>query len=156
MASGLQGLVCWRPAVRPVLAMLPLALLVVHFPQLDLSHDFSVRARAQAVLDASPPNAAIFGNWHDIVPVEYLYRIEGQRPDLGIYNLFLFRQPDLQAYIRRLVESRRPVAFINSQIENVSLADSRWAWIFSAYAVQTVSLPTIDGVPLRLFLLSPR
>ncbi|MFQ5613887.1 MAG: DUF2723 domain-containing protein [Anaerolineae bacterium] len=74
----------------------------------DLSDDWSARARGEAILSQLPPNAIIFGWWDTIPVIEYLQLVEGQRPDVQAINRFLIAPWDMEALIRQEV-AHRPV-----------------------------------------------
>jgi transmembrane protein TMEM260 (protein O-mannosyltransferase) len=74
----------------------------------DLSHDWSTRARSEASLRVARPNALVFGWWNTVPPIEYLQLVEGWRPDVQAINRFLIPYPDMRQLILREV-SRRPV-----------------------------------------------
>ncbi len=82
----------------PLAAALPLVLLVINLPLLNLRTDDHVRERAQIILDALPTGSVI-GSWFEIVPIQYLQIIEGQRPDLQVYNQFLFDKNTLLQFV---------------------------------------------------------
>ena len=46
-----------------------------------------------------PANATVVGRWTDIVGLEYLQIVEGQRYDLHLYNLFYIDDIDFVAYL---------------------------------------------------------
>ncbi|MBI5959458.1 MAG: DUF2723 domain-containing protein [Chloroflexi bacterium] len=92
--------------LRPILAFgLPMILLVINFPLLNLSSDRTVRTRAEHLLAEIPPNAVVLGHWWDIVPLQYLQMVEHQRTDLALRNQFLFSKADYQAYLAWYLES---------------------------------------------------
>lgn len=145
IAFGLRWMVERLPAVRPALVALPLLLLVAHFPLLDLSGETSVRTRAEATLARVDEGAAVFGQWHDVVPLEYLHFVEGWRPDVTIYNRFLFAEVDLRDFVSYLVESGRGVVFVHTLLEGTP-ADG---WLFAGYEVEIVPVP--DETALYLY-----
>ncbi len=61
-----------------------------------------VRVRAENILKSAPPNAIVFANWGDITPLVYLQKVEGERPDIRLYNLFLINVDDLITFTRTL------------------------------------------------------
>jgi hypothetical protein len=101
-----------QPAAQVIFALaLPVILGVINFPLLDLSHDTSVRDRAGRLMQAIPQDAVVFGQWWDIVPLQYLYIVEDQRPDLTLRNLFLFDQPTFEAYVSMHLD-RQPTPIV--------------------------------------------
>ncbi len=116
LAFGLSW--CLRPVPNALKAgafLLPLLFVVVNFPLLDLSHDFSAQTRAEQTLAALPPKAAVFGDWLTIVPAQYLQIVEARRPDLTLYNLFLFDSLPLSRYVVALLDQPdRPIVFLSN------------------------------------------
>ncbi len=92
---------------------LPLLALVVNFSSLDYSYDTSVRDHAQAVLNSLPKNAIVAGYWADVTPLQYLHFVEKQRPDIKIYDLFLFSPSDFHQYMNYVTEGQDgPIVFV--------------------------------------------
>ncbi len=96
---------------------LPLYLLIEHFPQIDRSHDNSVRTAWEAILAQPIPQDAILvtNDRDEMVPQWYLKYVEGRRPDLT--GLFPLIQPgpewtDVGAVAESAVRSGRPVELI--------------------------------------------
>lgn len=74
----------------------------------DLSDDWSARARGETILDKVEPNALVLGRWDTVPVIEYLQQVEGRRPDVQAINRFLIAYDDM----RRLIEQEvicRPV-----------------------------------------------
>jgi hypothetical protein len=138
VAFGLQRLFRILPDLLRAGALfaLPLVALITNFSAADLSNDTSVRLYAEAVLQKLPPNAVVAGYWADITPLQYLQFVEHQRPDVKIYDLFMFKPTYFRSYVNRLNESgRTPVVLINSAI--MSLPDTS-----STYRVSLVPVLT--------------
>jgi hypothetical protein len=74
----------------------------------DLSDDWSARARGEAILHQVEPNALVFGWWDTVPVIEYLQLVEGQRPDVQAINRFLIAYDDMRHLIEQEV-IRRPV-----------------------------------------------
>jgi hypothetical protein len=74
----------------------------------DLSDDWSTRARGEAILHQVEPNALVFGWWDTVPVIEYLQLVEGQRPDVQAINRFLIAYDDMRHLIDQEV-TRRPV-----------------------------------------------
>jgi hypothetical protein len=96
---------------------LPLYLLIAHFPQIDRSHDNSVRTAWEVILSQPIPQDAILvtNDRDEMVPQWYLKYVEGRRPDLT--GLFPLIQPesewaDVGAVAESAVLSGRPVDLI--------------------------------------------
>jgi hypothetical protein len=83
----------WLARLRWAALLLPLALVVVAYPERDLSHDAGPRAAAEALLQAAPPHAVLLtpGD-RTIFTLWYFQHVEGLRPDLRLVdaNLFAF------------------------------------------------------------------
>ncbi len=74
----------------------------------NLSDDWSARARGEEILRRVEPNALVLG-WWDVVPlIEYLQLVEGQRIDVQTINRFLIFHDDMCRLVEREV-ARRPV-----------------------------------------------
>jgi hypothetical protein len=103
-----------------IFAALPLLALFSNFSSVDLSRDTSVRDHAQAVMDALPENAVVAGYWSDITPLQYLQFVEGQRPDIKIYDLFMFSPTDFHTFVENLSETgQTPIVLTNTAIMDV-------------------------------------
>ena len=100
-------------AVRGLAVAFALLLLIVNYPLVNLHGDSSVRDRAQTMLDAIPQDAAVLGVWWDIVPLQYLHIVEDQRPDLDLYNLFLFPDEADAAQFLDHAAAQRQVVFVS-------------------------------------------
>lgn len=88
------------------------------WPLVDLSDDWSTRARGEAILELARPNALIVGWWGTVPVVEYLQLVEGQRPDVQAINRFLIRPDDLRELVEHEVD-RRPV-YLDEPLEGLS------------------------------------
>ncbi len=106
----------------PIAAALPLVLLLVNLPLLNLRGDDHVRQRAELILNAIP-SGSVFGSWFEIVPMQYLQIVEGERPDLQLYNEFLFDDATLIQYVSTI----EPVSFVGGQFDPRFL-DSGGSW----------------------------
>jgi hypothetical protein len=97
-ALGAEVLLCWLDRrlqargwlrILPVLllACVPLANVVAHYPEALDRRQIETRAQAQAILDQPLPEGAVLaGPWSEITPLRYLQRVEGVRPDLWIIH----------------------------------------------------------------------
>lgn len=155
LAYGLQWLIrSIAPQSKPILVfLLPLILLTVNFQRLDLSHDTSVRANTQSLMTALPANARVFGGWWDIVPLQYLQIVEGQRPDVHLYNTFLFQKPDVSIYVQQHIADAVawPLVFLNSAIPYI---DSQ-CYTLDALGVNSAITYNSSGL-FGGFILSPK
>lgn len=94
--------------LQGLLAAAVLAATLWNWRLVDLSHDWSTRARGEAILRAAQPHALIFGWWGTVPAIQYLQLVEGQRPDVQAINRFLIPYPDMRQLIAREI-SRRPI-----------------------------------------------
>ncbi|HKZ84724.1 MAG TPA: DUF2723 domain-containing protein [Anaerolineae bacterium] len=92
----------------------------------DLSSDWSARARGEAILHAAAPHALILGWWDAVPLIEYLQLVEGQRPDVQAINRFLIAPDAMRQLIRREV-ARRPVYIDSVPDELRAIADAKLA-----------------------------
>jgi transmembrane protein TMEM260 (protein O-mannosyltransferase) len=88
-----------RPLLVGAALLLPLLPLLGNYARLDASANRDARALAEQVLAQAGPNAALYGYWLEITPVQYLLLVERQRPDLEAVNLST-------RLLRRLREAR--------------------------------------------------
>ena len=95
-----------------VLFIYALALFLLNYPLVDGSRDYSVRHRAEITLDSMPEEAIVFGDWFDLVPLQYLQLVEGVRPDLRLYNLFLFKEATLSKWLADLLQHREAIVLL--------------------------------------------
>ena len=92
----------------------------------DLSGDWSARTRGDAILRIAKPNALIFGWWDTVPVVEYLQRVEGQRPDVQAINRFLIAPEDMSRLIAHEL-ARRPT-YVDSLSDDLrKIADAKSA-----------------------------
>lgn len=107
-------------SVPKVLWLLVPALMAVNsLAQLGIRLHDDVRSEATAIIDAMPQDAVVFGVWGDIVPLEYLHLIDGERTDLTLRNLFFFdSQEGVIGQIARLTSDAptRPIVFLSSLV----------------------------------------
>jgi hypothetical protein len=115
LALGLERAIQRAPSRlrAAVLIVIPLAVFVANFTLIDLSGDWSVRTRAEATSTLLPDNALVFGDWQTIVPLQYLQMVEGKRPDLRLYNVFLFDEMGLSQYLDHSLSLHQPVIFLS-------------------------------------------
>lgn len=147
LAFGLQYLLRKLPAVPRygLLVTIPLLMLVTNFSRVDLSRDVSVRTHAQAVIEALPPNAVVAGYWPDITPLQYLQYVENRRPDLKIYDLFMFEPDDFRTYVDNLNEDQQTIVLTQSAI--VAVPDTSYEvvpiWTYLPGQEQLVEFPVL-------------
>jgi hypothetical protein len=89
-----------------------LAALVVNWPLVDLSDDWSTRQRGEAILRLAAPDALVLGWWDTVPVVQYLQLVEGRRPDVQAMNRFLISHRDMLRLIER--EAPRRAVYIDS------------------------------------------
>jgi hypothetical protein len=131
--GGAVGARAWRWAAWPLALALPVALLVVHLPEMRTHGNTLVRDYGEAVLRSVPPGGVLLVSGDDLIgSVRYLQQAEGLRPDVhvlatGIVPLPWFRQvaarhmPDLVLppepfTFRQFIDAnlpRRPIVVCN-------------------------------------------
>jgi hypothetical protein len=122
LAFGLNTLHMLVPKIvrYSVMFGLPALALVTNFAAVDLSGNTSVRNHAQAVLESLPQDAVVAGYWADITPLQYLQFVENQRPDLKIYDLFMFKPDDFHTYVEHLsTTGQTPIVLTSTAIMDV-------------------------------------
>lgn len=124
MACGLAALGGWlrarrRPHARILLLLVPLLVTLYSLRTLGQRLRDDVRGEATAVMVALPEDALVFGVWGDVVTLEYLQILEGERPDLTLRNLFFFdSESGVLGHIARQQESNsaRPLVFLSDLV----------------------------------------
>jgi len=95
--------------------LLPVIFLIVNFPLIKPGSNTEIRERSEALFEQIPPDAAVFGVWWDIVPLQYLQIVEGQRDDLALYNLFQLDVTQLAQYLDGpMIQPGQPVIIISA------------------------------------------
>ena len=116
---GFQQLLAWMRQVSPGRAgswsvsllrgvMVAAVLLAVawNWRLVDLSGDWSARARGESILRNAQADALVFG-WWDTVPIlQYLQLVEGQRPDVQAINRFLISPANMERAIQAQLPDR--------------------------------------------------
>ncbi len=126
LAFGLHGLLqgVRRGRAFYVLA-LPVLMLLVNFPLLNLSRETSVRTAGETLLADLPLNADVFGDWYEIFPLQYLQTVEGWRSDVRLYPTFSFRGTLLPFVNTHADPTKpyhdRPVVFLTAAIKSSRL-----------------------------------
>jgi hypothetical protein len=135
LGIGYQELLTWvraagtarqaRYIMWPLRALMTGAVLLAtawNWRLVDQSGDWSTRTRAEQTLQSVEPHALILGWWDTVPAIEYLQRVEGQRPDVQAINRFLITPSDMQRLIAREVDDRpvyidRPPADLPAHVE---------------------------------------
>lgn len=117
LAVGLKAFIDNFPPLLKtgLLVGLPLLMLVVNFPLLDLSDETSVRERSEALLENLPSDARVFGEWRTMSPLAYYQIVQRERPDLHLYNLFLFPKADLRIFVEASLARGETVIFTEGE-----------------------------------------
>ncbi len=162
LAYGLDWFVGKAPAfIQGIVAVgLPLVFLIANLPLLDISHDTRVRDRAERIAEVLPINAVTFGDWWDIIPLQYLQFVEHRRTDLRLYNLFSFQQTPLDLYLVVLEKgSRIPVAVVSDEAQRIPIAafiqNPRYTISFISVELPS-SIVQSQETPSRIVILEPR
>jgi hypothetical protein len=107
-----------------VAVILPLLMLGMNFATVDASQVTQVRERAETMMAIVPEDAIVFGNWLDIITLQYLQLVEHQRSDVMLYNLYYFDDHDFNVYLSNLAtQSERPVIFLSGMLDNQAKTD---------------------------------
>lgn len=83
---------------------------------LNLSQDRSTRDIATTLLLSAPADAVVVARWFEVAPMEYLHYVEGVRPDLALYNPFLFGSATLDTFLRAVLDEGRTVWAIERDV----------------------------------------
>ena len=138
----------WRWAAWPVALALPIALVVVHLPEVRRHGNTLVRDYGEAVLRSVPADGVLLVSGDDLIgSVRYLQHVEGVRPDVsvlptGVVPLPWFRKvaarrmPDLVLpsepfTFRQFVDAnlpRRPVVVCNRMPWLATLEEAYALW----------------------------
>jgi hypothetical protein len=74
-------------ALYPILLVAMILMMVIlNWSWADMSHNTGPEDFAEVVMNNALPQATIFAEWSPAVILEYFQVVEGQRPDLTIYN----------------------------------------------------------------------
>ena len=90
LGAGLKWLSERLPTARWGVVAVLAVMLIFNYPRVDLSGDTVTRDFAARQLRAVPRNAVIIGGWIDITPLQYLQVVEGQRPDVMVFDFGLY------------------------------------------------------------------
>ncbi|MEO8391695.1 MAG: DUF2723 domain-containing protein [Chloroflexota bacterium] len=117
--------------------VLPLFLLVINFPLLNLNRETQVRTTAEMLMSDLPQNADVLGDLYEIFPLQYLQIIEGWRSDVHLYPTFMFKGT-LVAFVNSHYNalkpmSHRPVVLLEGAAESGYLSSGGYR--FSSLAV---------------------
>jgi hypothetical protein len=135
-------------SVSGAAALLVAAMLVLNYPRVDLSNNWITRQYAEAVLKQVSPGALIVGAWIEITPLEYLQIVEGQRPDVTLFDYGLYIQSRTAALVSRglpLSEARRIPRNEIRRVISDQLSKGRPAYSLDK---NTIVLPAFELVPV--------
>jgi hypothetical protein len=108
-----------KPTARSLLLLVPLLMALYSLRGLGERMQVDVRGEATAIMAVLPDDALVFGVWGDIVTLEYLQILEGQRPDLILRNLFFFdSESGVLGQIAHQQEAQpsRPLVFLSELV----------------------------------------
>lgn len=120
-AAALDWLMQWMHRARPrsefALAVLVLVMLAAGLQRVTLRNQADERGSAANTLRQLPDRAVVFGLWDEMVVLEYLHRIENQRPDVDLYNVFFFKDSTtLAPFVESLLrDTDRPLIFLGER-----------------------------------------
>ncbi|MGB0385104.1 MAG: DUF2723 domain-containing protein, partial [Ardenticatenaceae bacterium] len=107
------GIAHLRPIVPRSLSyvkvLLPLALLLVNMPYVDVSEWHDPRQEAETRLRTAKPDALYMAVWGDAAAMEYLQLTNGLRSDVTVVNTFLTSPSVRQDLVRNALQAKRPV-----------------------------------------------
>jgi hypothetical protein len=95
--------------VPAALAVVAITTLFFNFSYADVSGDWSARELGETIFKEIQFEAAYFGTWKEVPILEYLQIVEGQRPDVELFNLFFLQQDEGAELVQRLLREGRPV-----------------------------------------------
>src|SRR2546430_2835173 len=95
----------WRWAAWPVALALPIALVVVHLPEVRRHGNTLVRDYGEAVLRSVPADGVLLVSGDDLIgSVRYLQHVEGVRPDVSVLPTGVVPLP----WVRKVAARRMP------------------------------------------------
>ena len=134
---GTTAMQYWNPRILQALIVFTvLGAIVYTGPKVNLSNDWTARARGEIILRNVAPNAIVFGWWDTIPVIQYLQLVEGQRPDVQTINRFLISYEDMTTFVQSEIQSH-PI-YINE-------VPGDWAEIYSTQQVGPVSRVALPG-----------
>ena len=71
-------------AVASCLLIAPTLVAAANYRLLNISGDYRAREQSVSLFRLVEPNSIVIGWWTDIAPLEYMQRVEGQRPDVSL------------------------------------------------------------------------
>ncbi|MCB0077427.1 MAG: DUF2723 domain-containing protein [Anaerolineales bacterium] len=134
------------PALLGAMVALTVAASVaLHWPLVDRSQDNSTRDNATAILTTAEENALLIGWWDAIPAVEYLQRVEGERPDIQTLNRFLISHESLQTLLHVSL-GQRPIYV--SELPPVAFHPMRYQPVGDWFRILPTLPPHRENVPL--------
>ncbi len=106
ISAGIRGILDRVTADKLKLAVgwgsvgLIILMVILNFPRVDLSDNWITRNFAEDVFREVPPESLIIGHWVDLTPLAYLREVEGQRPDVILFDYSVYslrREVELHA-----------------------------------------------------------
>jgi hypothetical protein len=95
----------WEKVIlKGALPVLVLFSLAWNWRLVDLSNDWSARARGEAILQRVQSGALVIGWWDTVPVIQYLQLVEGRRPDVQALNRFFIAPHDLRTLVQKEVE----------------------------------------------------
>lgn len=122
-------------AVKYAVAAVAIGLfLFVNFPLVDVSSDTQIYDEAEAVLNYLPPDSLLFGQWLDVVPLQYIQQVDKLRQDVTLYNIGLFKPAFFFPYFETL---QRPLFMLDKPSVDVYASENRYQ-VFEHHIMSTI------------------
>jgi hypothetical protein len=134
-------------------ALLLIALAVVNYPQADASRDQAAAERARAILEQAAPDAVIAADWSEATPLEYMQVVEGQRPDVLVFDWGLYGLGRLAYYRASGIPGPAASRFMARDIADVLRGELATRPVYSASRYPTLAeffIMEPDGLLYRL------
>lgn len=140
-----------QAAVR-LTVLIPALFLLLNFESVNANDATGLYEHVEIVAQQIPPEAVVFGDWADTMPLRYYQVVEDQRTDIEVYTLFFFEydQARVQAFVDQLLGQGRQVIFLETAGED--LLDMRQYLFREQYFLATGphnrSIRIVEMVPL--------
>jgi hypothetical protein len=92
-----------------LLLLMSVGNVVLNFTRVDISDDWSARARGELLMRWLPPESLYLATWADAPIIDYFQFVEGRRPDVRLVNIFLVRGGRRQERVEDHLQAGKPV-----------------------------------------------